>query len=91
MSIKPIQNIPGFAAPTGTERLPNPSATPTPMQMQTSLVASKSAQVDAFTQSPLPARFPWINRLSRQLEPNATQRAAFPAAPALGDIFDQSA
>ena len=89
MSIKPIPNIPGLAATTSTERLPNPSATPTPMQP--SLAVSQSAPVDAFTQSPLPARFPWMNRLSRQLEPNATQRAAFPAAPAIGDILDQSA
>ena len=87
MSINRIKNIPGLAATAGAERLPNPSAMPAPKSM----VASQPAQVDGFTQSPLPARFPWMNRLSRQLEPTATQRPAFPTAPALGDILDQSA
>ena len=87
MSINPIKNITSLTATTGTERLPNPSA----MSAPKSSVASQPGQVDGFTQSPLPARFPWMNRLSRQLEPTATQRPAFPAAPALGDILDQSA
>ena len=86
MSINRVKNIPGVTATQATDRLTNPSA-----KAADPSVASQPAQVDGFTQSPLPARFPWMNRLTRQLEPTATQRAAFPAAPALGDHLDQSA
>ena len=89
MSINRVKNIPELTPTTGIERLPNPSAT-LAVQAKAS-VSSQPTESDGSTQSPLPARFPWMNRLTRQLEPTATQRAAFPAAPALGDHLDQSA
>ncbi|MEP6875169.1 MAG: hypothetical protein ABI887_12460 [Burkholderiales bacterium] len=42
-------------------------------------------------QTPTPPRFPWLSRLSAQLEPTARQKPAFPSAPQLGDNLDQAA
>jgi hypothetical protein len=49
------------------------------------------AQLNEFTQQPRPPRFPWLSRLSLQLEAASQQRAAFAPAPPLGDHVDQSA
>ena len=53
--------------------------------------AAAPANVDEVTQQPLPPRFPWLSRLSQQLEAASKQRAAFPPAPALGDNLDKTA
>jgi len=50
-----------------------------------------AVEIDAITQQPLPPRFPWLSRLSHQLEAAARQRPAFPPAPVLGDHVDRSA
>ncbi len=47
--------------------------------------------LDHATLRPVPPRFPWLSRLSRELEPTAKQKPSFPAAPALGDHLNQSA
>ena len=52
---------------------------------------SPAAEVDAVTNQPLPPRFPWLSRLSHQLEMASKQRAPFAAAPVLGDHLDKSA
>ena len=49
------------------------------------------AEIDQFTQQPKPLRFPWLNRLSAQLESAARQKPAFASAPQLGDNLDQAA
>ncbi len=46
---------------------------------------------DAAFQTPTPPRFPWLSRLSQQLESVAKQKPAFPSAPVLGDNVDKSA
>ena len=48
-------------------------------------------KIDPVTQQPLPPRFPWLSRLSQQLEAAARQRPAFAPAPVLGDHLDKSA
>ena len=53
--------------------------------------AQSDAEIDQITKQPLPPRFPWLSRLSQQLEAAAKQRPAFPAAPVLGDHLDRSA
>lgn len=53
--------------------------------------AVPAVEIDAVTQQPLPPRFPWLSRLSQQLEAAARQRPAFPPAPVLGDHVDRSA
>jgi len=54
-------------------------------------LSDAEVEIDKVTQQPLPPRFPWLSRLSQQLEAAAHQRAAFPSAPVLGDHLDQSA
>ena len=46
--------------------------------------------VDASAQPLAPARFPWLSRLSLELESAAHQTARFAAAPELGDHLNQS-
>jgi len=53
--------------------------------------APEPTNVDEVTQQPMPPRFPWLSRLSQQLEAASKQRAAFPPAPALGDNLDKTA
>lgn len=50
-----------------------------------------AVELDALTQQPRPLRFPWLNRLSKELEPAAPQKPAFATAPVLGDSVDRSA
>lgn len=47
--------------------------------------------VDEATQQPLPPRFPWLSRLSQQLESASRRTPAFGPAPVLGDHVDKSA
>ena len=49
-----------------------------------------AVEIDAVTLQPLPPRFPWLSRLSQQLEAAARQRPAFAPAPVLGDHIDRS-
>jgi len=53
--------------------------------------AALAVEIDEVTQQPLPPRFPWLSRLSHQLESAARQRPAFSPAPLLGDHVDQQA
>ena len=46
---------------------------------------------DAAFQTPTPPRFPWLSRLSQELESAARQKPAFQPAPILGDNVDKSA
>ena len=45
-------------------------------------------QIDAKTQQPVPLRFPWLSRLSTELEKAAGQPAPFGNNPELGDRLD---
>ncbi len=49
-----------------------------------------AVKIDQFTQLPVALRFPWLSRLSQQLEPVAKQKPAFASAPILGDNVDRS-
>lgn len=53
--------------------------------------AEAAVEIDEVTQQPLPPRFPWLSRLSQQLERAARQKPAFAPAPVLGDHIDRSA
>ena len=55
------------------------------------VTAVPDEQIDQLTQQPLPPRFPWLSRLSMQLESASQQRASFTPPPPLGDHIDQSA
>ena len=74
-----------------------PAETPAPASTTASIVrASTSAspvavEIDETTNLPKPPRFPWLSRLSAQLEPSAKQKPAFPSAPPLGENIDAAA
>ena len=69
--------------------------TPTPAHFTRTAVSEsvqrKTVDSESLHETPRPMRFPWLARLSTQLEAVANQRAAFAAAPVLGDIVDKSA
>ena len=69
--------------------------TPTPANFTRTAVSesihAKGGEPESPLETPRPVRFPWLARLSTQLEAAANQRAAFAAAPVLGDIVDKSA
>ena len=71
-----------------------PANTDTPVSGK-AVSASKTnpaaVEVDKVTNQPLPARFPWLSRLSHELEAASKQRAQFANAPVLGDHLDKSA
>lgn len=50
-----------------------------------------AVEIDAATQQAVPLRFPWLSRLTQQLERATGQRPPFDAAPELGDRLDRSA
>ena len=50
-----------------------------------------AVEVDQVSRQPVPLRFPWLSRLSQQLEAAARQRQSFAPAPQLGDHLDKSA
>lgn len=52
---------------------------------------AQQQEIDESTQQPRPPRFPWLSRLSQQLEAASQQRSAFGAAPELGDNLDRTA
>ncbi len=68
--------------------------TPTPANFTRTAVSvsihGQGADPESPLETPRPVRFPWLARLSTQLEAAANQRAAFAAAPVLGDIVDKS-
>jgi hypothetical protein len=47
-------------------------------------------EIDQVTHLPVPPRFPWLSRLSAQLEPVAKQKPTFPSTPSLGENLDQA-
>ena len=53
--------------------------------------SSPAPEVDKVTRKPLPTRFPWLSRLSHELEAASKQRSPFDSAPVLGDNLDKSA
>jgi len=68
--------------------------TPTPANFTRTAVSESisrsNTEAESLLDAPRPVRFPWLARLSTQLEAKANQRAAFAAAPVLGDIVDKS-
>jgi len=82
MSIPSIDGI-GRVAATGAD----PSSSNPPARQAKSATTSS---VDNLSQQPKPPRFPWLSRLSEQLESASKQRPAFTPAPVLGDNVDKA-
>ena len=85
----------GIAKLSGVGRVADPSAdTPAAIAAASAVrraTAAPAAEVDQVTQQPVPPRFPWLSRLSQQLEAAARRAPAFAPAPILGDHVDKSA
>jgi hypothetical protein len=91
MSIKNITS-PDRASLTSTSMESTPGGTTAASAASVaSAVAASASALDRLTQQSPPARFPWLNRLSHELELAARRRSAFSAAPTIGDSLDQSA
>lgn len=81
-------SIPGIAS---TSRIaPVTSDTPASTAPVRQSQAVPEVEIDEVTQLPVPPRFPWLSRLSQQLEHAARQKPAFAPAPILGDNIDRS-
>jgi len=61
-----------------------------PLSPQESASVVATVETDPVTNMPLPPRFPWLSRLSAQLESVAKQKPLFASAPLLGDNLDQA-
>ncbi|MEO5698431.1 MAG: hypothetical protein ABIQ60_14995 [Burkholderiaceae bacterium] len=83
MSITSIAGVVRASAPATDTAPPNAASR--------SGAHTSTVEVDQATQQPLPPRYPWLSRLSHQLETAARQRPAFAPTPILGDHVDRSA
>ncbi|MEO5696563.1 MAG: hypothetical protein ABI781_06695 [Burkholderiales bacterium] len=90
MSIPSVTEV-GRVPSSTTSRTPAAAATATARQGGASTTASSATGDEATPARPTPPRFPWLSRLSQQLESVAKQKPAFPSAPVLGDNVDRSA
>ena len=96
MSIGTVNGVGPVTSPQSDLRTGSGTDTPASSAALTarkaaSAAATAPANIDEVTQQPMPPRFPWLSRLSQQLEAASKQRAAFPPAPALGDNLDKTA
>jgi hypothetical protein len=53
--------------------------------------SSPLMEIDKKTNAPVPLKFPWLSRLSRELEQASGQPAPFSAGPDLGETLDTKA
>ena len=83
-SISRAGRIATSTADTPASANPSTAAAPRPG------TAVPAVVIDEVTQQPVPPRFPWLSRLSLQLESAAKRRPAFAPAPVLGDHVDRS-
>ena len=87
-----INGINGINGPSNVSRVA-PVNADTEVSSPTVPTAKKNPapEVDELTNQPLPTRFPWLSRLSHELEAASKQRPPFESAPVLGDHLDKSA
>lgn len=80
-----INGIPG----AGKANLPPATAAASAPVASRDPSAHLAPEVDETTNQPVPPRFPWLSRLSQQLEKASNQPSPFAAAPLLGDHLDR--
>ena len=72
-----------------------PAEAPAPAQTTANAVRTSAAhaqvELDEMTNLPKPPRYPWLSRLSAQLESAAKQKPAFASTPSLGENIDAAA
>jgi hypothetical protein len=89
-------SIPSITGPGRVSSVPADTTAPAAAATAALSAAGKNpsapeSEPDAAFQTPKPPRFPWLSRLSQQLEQSAPKKAAFPPAPMLGDNLDRTA
>jgi hypothetical protein len=78
--------------PSGAVRSTQPVAPTLSVQGETRDPRSTPLiEIDKKTNAPVPLKFPWLSRLSRELEQASGQPAPFSAGPELGDTLDTKA
>lgn len=85
MSVNHVSGVGRVVLPATPSR-PADQTTSQPKNEPISLV-----QVDEATQQPIPPRFPWLSRLSRELEPASKQPSPYGTVPLLGEKLDKQA
>lgn len=84
MSIPSINNLRQVSQPVADKPAPTASGAPSARPFG-------EPEIDDVTQQPLPPRFPWLSRLTRELGPASRQAPPFEPVPPLGDHIDRSA
>jgi hypothetical protein len=81
-----IPSIPGTGrvSPVGADP-------PAPNAAERQSMAAPEVKPEPVLLQTTPPRFPWLSRLSQQLEQAANKKPAFPPAPMLGDNIDRTA
>ncbi len=54
-------------------------------------VETSEPKLDKSTGQPLPPRFPWLSRITRELERASNQAPTYQPAPLIGENLDKSA
>lgn len=92
-----IPSIPSITSITEVGRVPGSTTSRSSTTTATAAAAVRQGGANApapgdaaSTEPPTPPRFPWLSRLSQQLESAARQKPAFPSAPVLGDNLDRA-
>lgn len=91
MSIPSVSNLSSQAALASTSRASLDSSSAASSAARTPGANAASTTTPDVGKAPTPPRFPWLSRLSAQLQSVAKQKPAFEPAPILGDNIDQSA
>lgn len=83
MSLGNIQGV-GRVSPTDT-------ASRSPDTDQNRKSTPSIVEIDEKTQQPKPPRFPWLSRLSRELEAASGKQPPYGSVPITGENLDQKA
>lgn len=89
MKVPSIPNVSSSNGPGPVAGSTSAMNTPPKPVLRTSAAPAVVAEVPP--QPPVPARFPWLSRLTQQLEQAAKQHPTFNEAPILGENLDRSA
>ena len=90
MSISSMQGV-GRVTSSVVDTSVASSPANTPGGPPSSTASQAGSDVSAATEAAKPLRFPWLSRLSDQLESSAPQKPSFASAPVLGDNLNKAA
>ena len=83
-----VSNVNGVGRVVLTSSQPRPADNPTPPREN---AAPTDAAVTDVTEAPAAPRFPWLSRLTRELEPASKQPSPYGSVPLLGERLDKTA